>query len=104
MKITREEFKELVEVCDDLYFSIEDAMKTIKDNVVCDLALPVLNWLTDTIGISDKDNDLILDYCFDKKIPISWDTDENGVVSNIECTDDLDRIYDKYIAENGKGE
>lgn len=97
MKITREEFKELVKLYNDTYESVKEIEPYVSDKVI-DKLFPVLNWITERLGISEGDYDLLHDlYCYNQ-VPIDWDF-EDGIWTNIVYSNDLDEIYDKYLSE-----
>lgn len=100
MRITREEFKELVVLHKEMLQRVDEAEKFINEEVVYDLAYPLFDWIEKKLDIKDEYWDLLWD-CEDG-IEVNWKTDENGDIVSCEYTSDLDKIYDTYIAEPGK--
>ena len=99
MKITREEFKELVALRNRVMEFSEKAREFIQDDVIDELTRP-LDWVLTKLDFLDygTDWDLLYDLWQGKGIPISWQYDFDGYWTNIIYSSDLDEIYDKYLA------
>lgn len=100
MKITREEFKELVKLYNETFELGCKASNFLQDDVVDRLVYPAMEWIVKKLDIADGDWDLLFDLYMSKTVPVHWDYDENGVFTNVVYSDDLDVIYDTYL--NGK--
>lgn len=98
MKITREEFKELVALHEEMQKKVNVAVKFINEDVACDLAFILFEWIEEKLGIKDEYFDLLWDW--KHGLSVRCKTEINGqIFYGSEETNDLDRIYDDYIAD-----
>lgn len=100
MKITREEFKELVELYNKIDKSVNNALYYVQDEIVDGLAYPVLDWVIKRLDIDSEYGDLLHDLNHYGELPIDWDYDDDGIWCNVVYSSDLDEIYDKYLGEH----
>ena len=97
MRITREEFKELVALHQEMQKKVNEAEKFINEDLACDLAFTLFNWIEKKLDVTDEYWDLLWD--LENGLQFNCETDEDGCIVNCEHTSDLDKIYDIYIAE-----
>jgi hypothetical protein len=81
MKITREEFKEYVELYKEAWVQFNKYADIINENLLDELLFPALNWFGDKIGIKEDISNLNI---------------------LVELTDDIDEYYDNYVSQEVK--
>lgn len=89
MKITREEFKELVGLNEEAWDKVRTYEKIINEEVLYELVFPVINWMRKKLGILEEecDFDVLGDLYTFGHMYIDKDNYSN----------DLDVIYDRYL-------
>ena len=99
MKITRQQFKELVKLFDDAWQKFDEGANRLNENYLDELIFPAFNWIAKRTGLIDSGDDWEIDVLSDLVI---WD---NGVFVGQDkpLTKDLDEIYDYYIGGNNNG-
>lgn len=102
MKITREEFKEYVELRKEAWDSFMKISEMLQEDVASELIFPLFDWMERGLGMlspegADYDLDIMNDLINDGGVVINCETDEEGVICNCERTKDLDVIYDKLF-------
>ena len=98
MTITKEEFKELVALSNEAWEKFKELSPQFQEIFLEELLFPAFDWIEKKLNISELN--LLTDLSIEKQYPIDWETNEEGYCCNIEYTDDLDKIYDKYIASS----
>lgn len=101
MKISREEFKEMVELYNEIWEMYTNACEVLEEGYADKLIFSVWDWLTKNTDLycEEMGSDLIREIHFSEgECPISWEIDENGMYYNLKYSDNLDEIYDKYLA------
>lgn len=99
MKITREEFKELITLGREINEKSSAADGILNDDFVNELYFPFLYWISKSLGFNDEHpaGDLIIDCICDG---CGWVYNENGELVSEE---DLGKVYDTYFKDgNGK--
>ena len=102
MKITREEFKELVELSKRIEDYSEKVRDYFSDDVMCDLAYPALYWIVEKLGLDDEENfevDLLFDLYKHNQVPIDYEYNDSGDIVDVIYSNDLDKIYDVYLGD-----
>ena len=100
MTITREEFKKLVEISTEVNELVDKACEFMNEDKVCRMAFPFLMFIEEKLQIDEEHTgaDILWELGYHKPIAIDWDVDPNGYCCNITYSNDLDKIYDKYLA------
>jgi hypothetical protein len=101
MKITREEFKEMVALHEMVNQKWEDAAPYINTEFLDDVVYPVFSWLEKCLKIGYDDlGESMLWLLSEDGAAISGDlNEETGFYDNVELSKDLDIIYDIYLKE-----
>lgn len=104
MKITREEFKEFVQLYQEAWDKFKEYGNIIEENFLDELLFPAFSWMEEKLGIKEYDcwwslYDIITPH--GRGIPVEWETiqveEDEFEVCNEVCTRDLDLIYDKWF-------
>lgn len=108
MKITREEFKELVELHREAWDNYKIYEEYLNQDLLGELIFPCFDWIGKKIGIyfDEYDIDILTDLTLhNREIAVNY---RDGIGPDgkpkILCdyTKDLDLIYDEYIEKRGK--
>ena len=102
MKITREEFKEFVELYKNAWETFDEYADIIDSNFLDELIFPLFVWMEHKLGTHDDNGGLVFEYAYEGKLPVEWELDDKGVECNVKYTEDLDLIYDKWINPEGE--
>lgn len=94
MKISREEFKEFVELYREAWEQMKEYEDILNENFLCELLFPVFDFISKSIGMyGGDDEDMIFEGLIGSCSGCFF-LDENG-----ERTTDLDVIYDRYLSD-----
>jgi hypothetical protein len=102
MKITREDFKEYVELYNNAWErycgELGDMMNT---DFLAELMFPMFEWMERKLGLDEYGDWWDLTELNRRGIPVEWETiqvgeNEYDIVNEVK-TKDLDLIYDKWI-------
>lgn len=115
MKITREEFKELVAVSTEVWKKFCEYGDYINENLLDELMFPYRTFIEKALGIDDLCNagiDILTDATRERGhgVPVEWKTVQVGENEDeydwcdVVYSKDLDVIYDKYIKETNRNE
>lgn len=104
MKISREEFKEYVEMYSDAWErycgELGDMMNT---DFLAELMFPLYDWMEEKLGLNKYSEWWDLTDLKRDGIPVEWEMVEVGEndyeMVNVIYSKDLDKIYDKWIKE-----
>lgn len=94
MKITREEFKELIALHKEVDQITDKYAEVLNDKAIEKLAYPALNWITEKLEL---DSDMLFELLYEGKVVIDCDFDDDGFPINCVYSSDLDEIYDAYV-------
>ena len=107
MKITREEFKELIGIFKDIEKTSQQLQKYIVIDNIDNMLYPLEMLIHKALGFSEEDENFIGCLLFDKELPAEAEYVEEideWVATKWISTDDLDSVYDKYISKDHKEE
>lgn len=99
MKITRQEFKELVVLFDDAWQKFNEGADRLNEDYLDKLIFPALDWIAKRTGLKNSGDDWEIDVLSDLAI---W-SDGVFVGQDKPLSKDLDEIYDYYIGGNNNG-
>lgn len=100
MKISREEYKQLFYLYNEAWWKFCQLSEYYNENKLDELIFPLFDWLFQKTGIEqDEDLNLIKDIIVYGHVPVNWTEQEDGTLTDIEYTSDLDEIYDWYFEE-----
>lgn len=105
MKITREEFKELVDLHKKAYDNFIKYSGCIDESLLDELIFPVINWVAANTGLyANRDNngepidfDVLYDLYSEGETPIGITNAEEEGKFILDFSSDLDVIYDRFV-------
>lgn len=104
MKLSRDEFKEYVELYKTYWDKVNELIKYYNENTIDELVWPIFDWIDKKAGLKkDDEYDFLSDYYVFGGVPIPTQIKElpNGEIEcDYEETTDLDKIYDYYLGGN----
>lgn len=98
MKITREEFKEFVELRKEAKEKFEEVTEILNEDFAVELIFHWFDWMEKTLDFLGEGKDMMEDLVskYTPGIPVNFRQDENGLFT-CDYTKDLDVIYDTYV-------
>lgn len=105
MIITREEFKELVELNQEIWEDFKELSEYFNEDLIGEVIFKVMSWVEYKTGLAleNEDFDILSDLYMYGKVAINIEQNENGEYE-YEETADLDKIYDYYFEKPGAEE
>ena len=105
MKITREEYKELVNICQEAWCKFVEYSDVINEELLTSLIFPPFDWLTKKLGLEDEEYgvnyllDLVSGYS-ENGLVVEWtEPNEDGEVNPIRYSSNPIEIYDIYMSD-----
>lgn len=97
MKITKEEFKEIVKDFREKSKWFDKYQDVLTEDIFCQMT--DLHYKTGKYLGFPEDDETWSDILYGWNVAVSWKINEDGEFYDIEYSTDLDKIYDTYLGE-----